>query len=77
MITADEAAKQSMLVIYKHETEELKRIEDGIKSRIALGEREYNYDGYISQNAKKEMERCGFSVETGSQYNQGYVVIKW
>lgn len=77
MLMATDAAKQSRDVVRKHQTEELKRIEDGIKSKIALGEDRYYYDGYISEVAKKEMERCGFVVEVGSQYNQGYVVIRW
>lgn len=77
MIMASEAAERSMKVIYDHGTEELKRIEDGIEARIKMGEREYYYEGSISPIAKAEMERCGFVIKIGNQYNQSYVTIKW
>ncbi len=77
MITAREAIQQTTKNVRMHITAELEGVEAGIRSKIALGERKYAYDGYISQVAKQEMEQCGFTVETGMQYNQGWVVIRW
>lgn len=77
MLFAHEAARKAKEVIEQHKTDELKKIEDGINREINLGRFVYNYSGYISTEARKELERCGYIVETGSQYNECYVVIKW
>ena len=44
---------------------------------INSGNSYYAYEGYISPEAKRELKRCGYSVEIGSQYNQGWVRINW
>ena len=77
MLFAHEAAQKTQEVIEQHKTDELKKIEEGINREINLGRFIYNYSGYISTEARRELERCGYVVETGSQYNEGYVVIKW
>lgn len=77
MIMANLAAQKTKEMITHHKTTELQRIDDGIRSQINCGSYEYCYDGYISLEARAELERCGYKVETGSQYNQGYVRISW
>lgn len=77
MILASEAAQQTMELLFKHKTDELQKIDDGIKEQIKLGKFEYRYDGYISDEAKKELERCGYNVEVGSMYNDFWVNISW
>lgn len=77
MLFAHEAARKAKEAIEQHKIDELKNIEDGINKEASLGHFVYDYSGYISAEARKELERCGYVVETGSQYNEGYVVIKW
>lgn len=77
MMSAKEAASQSLECLRKFKTEELRKIEIGIKREIQCGRRIYSYEGYISKEAKHELEQLGYNIETGSQYNQGYVTIKW
>ena len=77
MLLANEAAKKTREAIRNHQTEELKKIEDGIMKEINSGNSYYAYEGYISPEAKRELKRCGYSVEIGSQYNQGWVRINW
>lgn len=77
MLSANEAAHKSQEVIIQHTTEELRRIDAGINKEISKGRRSYSYDGYISPEGKSELEKWGYKVTTGSQYNQGYVIISW
>ena len=77
MISANEAAYKSQEVIMKYATDELQRIDAGIAKEISKGRRSYSYDGYISPEGKSELEKLGYKVTTGSQYNQGYVIISW
>ena len=77
MLTAQTAKETTCMVLHDFQTPELKSIEDGIKSKINLGKFDYSYDGHISKEAKNELERLGYKVTTGSQYNQGWVLIEW
>ena len=67
MLSAYQAACKTQEMIRMHRTDELMRIEKGILQQINLGKFEYTYDGYISIEAKEELERCGYKVVTGSQ----------
>lgn len=77
MISAQEAAIKSEEAMRKNVTSELKEIEDLISQEILRGERMCCYDGSISGAVKKEMERLGYEVTTGVQYNESYVIIRW
>jgi len=77
MLTAQEARKQSEENIKTHTTFELKEIEKGIRQEISKGHMQYAYEGYISEPTCEELQRCGFTVKIGSQYNAGYVIISW
>ena len=77
MLLAVEARETAQKIIKNHVTEELKKIDDGIKREVENGMFQYSYDGSISAEAKKELMRCGYQIETGSQYNEPWVCIKW
>ena len=77
MLLASEAHQQAQTVILKHQTDELKKIDECIRLSIKEGLMSYTYDGSISQITKKELERCGYTIECGRQYNESYTVIKW
>ena len=77
MMLASEAVKKSDEVIRSHLTDELKRIDFLIDRAVMSGERRASFDGNISKNARAELERLGYKVKTGSQYNQEWVIIEW
>lgn len=77
MLLASEARKQAKEIIYKHNTDELKKIDSEIKQAVLSGKMEYSFEGHISDDAKLELERCGYIIHIGSQYNECYVNIKW
>ena len=77
MITAREAATRTIALIKNHEIDELKTIEERINRSIKKGERSCCYNGTISSVARQELERLGYRVEVGQQYNECYVIIRW
>ena len=77
MMTAEEAARKTEEVLNQFTTEQLKKIESGIRNSVMNGDRTYCYEGYLSPQAKNTLESYGYVVKPGSQYNQSYVVIKW
>ena len=77
MITAAQAAIKTRDTIQNHKTEELMKIDELISSAINQGESKVYYDGSLSNITIQELRRLGYGVETGSQYNQGYVKILW
>ena len=77
IIDSNEARSKTLDIIYTHQTEELKRIDKMINEAIMRGEFEFSFEGTISTITRQELERCGYTVIVGSQYNQSYVIIKW
>lgn len=77
MILASVAAQKSVEVIQNHEIEELKDIDKRINKACSNGLRSIYLDTMISVKARKELKRCGYKVESGSQYNESYTVISW
>ena len=77
MMSASEVAIKSNEVIKRHETEELKKIDELIEREVMSGRRDVSYDGTISKNARAELERLGYKVEVRSQYNDEWVSIEW
>ena len=77
MLTAKDAAIKSVEVIQQHKTKELKKIDYLIQDAVSNGERKINIDGTISEISKLELERLGYKVTRGSQYNECYVIIGW
>ncbi len=77
MLLASEAREQTKNMIQTHTVEELKNLADWIIQHVNCGDYEFSFDGNISPAAKQELERHGYTVEIGSQYNQGWVRISW
>ena len=77
MILASVAAQKSIEAIQNHETEELKDIDKRINKACSNGLRSIYLDTMISVEARKELERCGYKVKLGNQYNELYTVISW
>lgn len=77
IIDSNEARSKTLDIIYTHQTEELKRIDKMINEAIMRGEFRCSFEGTISATTRQELERCGYTVIVGSQYNQNYVIIKW
>ena len=77
MMSASDAARKSNEVIKRHETEELKKIDELIERKAMFGQRYASYDGTISENARAELERLGYKVRLGSQCDVEYVTIEW
>ena len=77
MITAKEAAEKAEYILRNALTTEFKDIERHITEEVEEGRRSCCFDGSISSGARKELERLGYEVKTGSQYNESYVIINW
>ena len=77
MITAKRAAEVAEEVLRNALTTELKDIERCIMEEVEEGRKSCSFDGSISKEARKELERLGYEVKTGSQYNESYVIISW
>ena len=77
MITAKEAAEKAEYILRNALTTEFKDIERCIMEEVEDGRRSCSFDGSISKEARKELERLGYEVKTGSQYNKSYVIISW
>ena len=77
IIDSNEARSKTLDIIYTYQTEELKRIDKMINEAIMRGEFKCSFEGTISTTTRKELERCGYTVIVGAQYNQSYVIIKW
>lgn len=77
IIDSNEARSKTLDIIYTHQTEELRKIDKMINEAIMRGEFRCSFEGTISTATKQELERCGYTVIVGSQYNQSYVIIKW
>ena len=70
---ASKAREETKKMIRGHLTDELKKIDDGIKQKVKQGEFIYSYEGYISLEAEVELRRCGYKVEN----NELFVAIEW
>ena len=56
---------------------ELKMIETNIERAIEKGYVCFDYSGDISKEAREILERLGYRIQVGSQYNESYVSITW
>lgn len=77
MITAREARIKTQDVIDKCLTKELSQIDELIQDAISNGTFEMHSEGSLSETTRKALEANGYTVKTGSQYNQSYYFIKW
>lgn len=77
MITAREARIKTKDVINKCLTKELSQINELIQEAISEGEFEIHNEGTLSETTRKALEENGYTIKTGSQYNESYYFIKW
>ena len=77
MLSAEEARVKAETAVAHNLEYELSFFADKIEEACNEGKMSVSYDGTISRQAKEELEKLGYKVEIGSQYNQSYVLIGW
>ena len=77
MISAEEARGQTELSIASKDEIEIKCIEKQINDAINRGSNCINNDGCLSKTIKDELEKLGYKVYQGRQYNESYYSISW
>ena len=77
MISAKEAREQTELRIASKDETELLKIENEIKDAINRGVCSIHKNGYLSKTIANELEKLGYKVYQGSQYNESYCSISW
>lgn len=77
MISANEARSATYKNQKKNIVLELRKIEIEINSAIAKGSYDVYKNGTISKEATKELEKLGYKITIGSQYNESYYKISW
>ena len=76
MLTAREA-KEKADSVKVNLTEEFYAIEKHIEEAILLGCFSVTRAGYIHPSIRRYLEKYGYIVETGGQYNEPYFSIIW
>ena len=77
MISAKEAREQTELSRASEYETELLNIENNIKNAMNKGLSDIHNDGCLSKPIANELERLGYKVHQGSQYNESYCSISW
>lgn len=77
MISAKEAREQTELSRASEYEVELLNIENNIKNAMNKGLPAIHNDGCLSKPIKDELEKLGYKVYQGSQYNESYYSISW
>jgi len=77
MISAKEAREQTELSRASEYEVELLNIENNIKNAINRGVCSIHSNGHLSKNIANELERLGYKIYQGSQYNESYYSISW
>lgn len=77
MISAKEAREQTELSRASEYEVELLNIENNIKNAMNKGLPAIHNDGCLSKTIKDELEKLGYKVYQGSQYNESYYSISW
>lgn len=77
MISAKEARKQSEQNFKSRLDEEIEMIEQKILNEITQGKCHVNFAPAISTDAKQILEKLGYKVKYGQQYNENYTNIEW
>ena len=75
--SASEANKMTNHVIDSCTTQQLAELSKLIKDAIADGKFSISKDGCLKPEIRKKLEKFGYKVETGSQYNESYYSISW
>ena len=77
MLSAKEAKKKTQEITNRRISNELKEIENLINDAINLDCFSITRSGCLHSTIKEELEKYGYKVETGNQYNEFYHRISW
>lgn len=76
MIIAEEARKQTLKNIENGTTKALEEISEKISNTIQAGKFSIIVDK-LRHDAQKQLEYLGYTIDSGSQYNEMYYRISW
>lgn len=71
--TAAEMREIAEKFIDSHIGEMVERMEECAKQ----GKFEYSFEGSLTALQMKKLKELGYDVQTGNQYNQPWVIIRW
>jgi hypothetical protein len=77
MISAEEARKETSKNLETFSTVQLRNIEKKIKEAIEQGSYSISCDGYLAGQSMNVLEKAGFKIDIGRQYNELYYSISW
>ena len=74
---AHEANNMTKHVIDGRTTQQLAELSKLIRAAIADGKFSISLNGYLKSEIQKKLEKLGYKVETGTQYNESCYSISW
>lgn len=77
MYSAKEAKIKTNEVISRAKTNQLNEIQLAIDEAINNGDFYITKDGSLRKETKEALVNMGYSVTTGTQYNESYYTISW
>ena len=77
MISAYKAKRMAKQITENCVSEELSRVEMLISEAVKEGQFSVCGEGRMQEATKQELERLGYKVEMGSQYNDSYFSVSW
>lgn len=77
ILSASEANKMTNNAIDSCTTQQLVELSKLIRDAIADGKFSISEDGSLKPETRKKIEKLGYKVETGTQYNEPYYSISW
>lgn len=75
--SASEANKMTNNAINSCTTQQLTELSKLIRDAIADGKFSISEDGCLKPETRKKLEKLGYKVKTGTQYNEPYYSISW
>lgn len=75
--SASEANKMTKNTIDSCTTQQLAELSKLIRDAIADGKFSISEDGCLKPETRKKLEKLGYKIETGNQYNGSYYSISW
>jgi len=75
--SASEANKMTKNTIDSCTTQQLAELSKLIRDAIADGKFSISEDGCLKPETRKKLEKLGYKIETGNQYNESYYSISW
>lgn len=71
------SAKEAKQWADRYASKELDRIYRMISDAALEGKYSVCGEGNLQESTKRELEKLGYKVETGSQFNDLYFVVSW